>query len=600
MEPLSDKASRLVRATLAQLRVPPEIPLAEWIESNVRLPEGLSAMPGRMKLWPYQAAIANAIGDPHVERVVLVKAARIGFTSLLTAALANWTSNDPQAVLVLLPVESDCRDYVTSDLEPLFAASGLAGVLTEERVGQRGKTRNTILSRKFPGGSLKIVAAQAPRNLRRHTAKILLIDEADAMEASAEGNPLALAEKRTLTFADRKIIVGSTPLLEDTSHVLRAYAASDMRVFECPCPECGAFTEIMWQHIEWPPGEPEGAAFRCPHCAALVEETRKLAMVTQGRWRATAPEVANHAGFRLNSLVSLLHNARWGVLAAEFLRAKDNPETLQPFVNTVLAQGWRAAGEDLDDTALADRVEPFGLDAIPPEVLVITAGCDVQDDRIEISFAGFARDGTCYVLAHAVLYGPTAADQIWIDLDDVLKQRWPHPLGGTIGVDASAVDAGDGGAYDRVLKFCTPRWNRRIFATKGAAGFARPAFKQSAALKGRLSQRLYIIGVDSIKSVLFAKLQRGKMIRFSNALGPEYFEQLASERRVIKYLRGRPEPRFERIPGRRAETLDCLVMCIAAREGCAIALDAREQALRLNPASAPRPNIIRSKWLDGL
>jgi phage terminase large subunit GpA-like protein len=145
MEPLSDKASRLVRATLAQLRVPPEIPLAEWIESNVPLPEGLSAVPGPMKLWPYQAGIANAIGDPHIERVVLVKAARIGFTSLLTAALANWTSNDPQAVLVLLPVESDCRDYVTSDLEPLFAASGLAGVLAEERVGQRGKTRKSCL-----------------------------------------------------------------------------------------------------------------------------------------------------------------------------------------------------------------------------------------------------------------------------------------------------------------------------------------------------------------------------------------------------------------------------------------------------------------------
>src|ERR1700720_1559436 len=112
MESLSAKASRLVLATLAQLRPPPEIPLAEWIEAHVQLPEGLSASPGRMKLWPYQEEIANAIGDPHVERVVLVKAARIGFTSLLTAALANWTSNDPQAVLVLLPVESDCRDYV--------------------------------------------------------------------------------------------------------------------------------------------------------------------------------------------------------------------------------------------------------------------------------------------------------------------------------------------------------------------------------------------------------------------------------------------------------------------------------------------------------
>jgi phage terminase large subunit GpA-like protein len=51
-------------------------------------------------------------------------------------------------------------------------------------------------------------------------------------------------------------VLGSTPLVEETSHVCKAYAASDMRVFEVPCPACGAFTEIKWAHIEWPPGEP--------------------------------------------------------------------------------------------------------------------------------------------------------------------------------------------------------------------------------------------------------------------------------------------------------------------------------------------------------
>src|SRR4029077_10644261 len=111
--------------------------------------------------------------------------------------------------------------------------------------------RNTLLSRRFAGGSLKVVAARAPRNLRRHTVRILLIDEADAMEVTAEGDPVALAEKRTLSFANRKIIVGSTPLFEDTSHVLRAYSESDRRVFECPCPACSNFTEILWQHVEW-------------------------------------------------------------------------------------------------------------------------------------------------------------------------------------------------------------------------------------------------------------------------------------------------------------------------------------------------------------
>jgi phage terminase large subunit GpA-like protein len=107
------------------------------------------------------------------------------------------------------------------------------------------------LHRRFAGGSLKVVASKAPRNLRRHTARVLFIDEADAMEITAEGSPIRLAERRTLTFADRKIVLGSTPLDEETSHVLRAYAQSDQRIYEVRCPECGNFTEILWQHIEW-------------------------------------------------------------------------------------------------------------------------------------------------------------------------------------------------------------------------------------------------------------------------------------------------------------------------------------------------------------
>jgi phage terminase large subunit GpA-like protein len=153
--------------------------------------------------------------------------------------------------------------------------------------------RSTILSRRFAGGSLKTVAAKAPRNLRRHTARILLVDEADAMENSAEGDVIALAEKRTLTFANRKIITGSTPLDEGTSHVCRAYERSDQRVFEVPCPECGAYTEILWQNIEWQPDRPETAAFRCPHCNELIGEEHKPEMLSRGAWRATRPEVVS-------------------------------------------------------------------------------------------------------------------------------------------------------------------------------------------------------------------------------------------------------------------------------------------------------------------
>jgi phage terminase large subunit GpA-like protein len=187
----------------------------------------------------------------------MVKAARVGFTTLLTGALGSYIVNEPSPILALLPTESDCRHYMVMDVEPIFEVTpALKGMLeSSNEVGER----NTLLSRRFPGGALKIVAAKAPRNLRRHTARILMIDEADAMEVGAEGDPIKLGERRTQTFANRKIIIGSTPVHTDTSHVLRAYSNSDQRVYEVPCPSCGVFTEIKWANIVWPEGRTDEA-----------------------------------------------------------------------------------------------------------------------------------------------------------------------------------------------------------------------------------------------------------------------------------------------------------------------------------------------------
>ena len=200
------------------------------------------------------------------------------------------------------------------------------------------------------------------------------MDEADACEPGPEGNPITLAERRTLSFANRKIIIGSTPTFDATSNVLRSYAQSDKRVFEVPCPACGVFTEIQWRHIEWEPDRPETAAFRCPSCAELIHERHKSEMMEAGVWRATAPEVLGHAGFRINALVSPHVNAGWGKLATEFVAAKGQPDQLQTFVNTILAEGWRESAEELDETELMARVEPWSLDDIPADCLLVTAG----------------------------------------------------------------------------------------------------------------------------------------------------------------------------------------------------------------------------------
>ncbi len=584
----------VTRAAFEALRPPPRLPLSAWIERHLVLPEGTSALPGKVRMWPYQRGIADAIGDPAIERVTLVKAVRVGFTTLLTGAIGAFVANEPSPILALLPTEADARDYVVSDIEPIFAATpALRGALSDDV--EEGE-RNTLLHRRFAGGSLKCIAARAPRNLRRHTARVLIIDEADACETGAEGNPLRLAERRTLSFANRKIIIGSTPLFEDTSHVLRAYGESDQRVFECPCPECGALTEIQWAHIEWEPENPAGtAALRCPACKALIEERHKPAMVAAGRWRATAPEVKGHAGFRLNALVSLHANASWSKLAVEFLRAKDDPSELQTFVNTILAQGWREAGAEIEESALMSRAEPFGLDRVPPEVLLVSVGVDTQDDRLECVICGWTRVSECLVLGHVVFWGSFEDDTTWFELDELLKTQWTHPHGGRLKADACCIDAGDGQHYDRVLAFCQPRASKRVMAIKGASG-TRPAIVASRSkVKGG---RLWIVGVDGVKSTIFDRLQRGRMIRFSDALEPVFFEQLSSERRVVRYHRGQPVRRYERIPGKRAEALDALTYSFAARQACVVQLDQRAAELA-SPTPPPRaPQVHRSQWMS--
>lgn len=588
-----DESRRIAAARAVAMRAlipPPRLSMPEWIEANMRLPEDVSAVPGRIHLWGPQRGIAEAIGDPEIERVTLVKPVRVGLSTLITAAIGSYVANEPSPILMLLPTEADARDYVVSDLEPIFAASPtLRGLLSAE-ADEDG--RNTLLSRRFSGGSLKIVAAKSPRNLRRHNVRILLIDEADAMEAGAEGSPITLAERRTLSFANRKIILGSTPTVEATSNVLRSYALSDQRVYEVPCPECGHRHEIMWSDIQWPDGEPTKAHYVCPECGCVIEERHKAAMVDAGEWRATRPEIEGHAGFRLNALVSTLANASWAKLAAEFVSAKTSPDTLQVFVNTILGQGWREAAEELDEAALAARAESFGLDQLPPDVLLITVGVDVQRDRLELVFMGHGRDES-FILGQSVIWGDPHGNDVWSELDEALRTIWPHPNGGFCRVDAAAIDAGDGEMMDRVIAFCRPHLGRRIVAIKGATG-NRPAIKASES-KG---SKLFIVGVDGLKAQLLSRLTRGRSIRFSDTLDARFYEELTSERLTVRYVRGAPVRQWERIPGRRAESLDAVIYGLAVRGLVSANLDRREEEVASETVVPKKPNVVRSSWLE--
>lgn len=561
---ISATLERARREARARIIPPQRRPLSEWIEENLYLPQDVADIAGRVELWPFQPEIANAMSDPDIEKITLVKPTRVGFTTLLTGFVASHVANDPAPIGLYLPTEDDCRDHVVATLEPIFDASPTLSGLLLDGTDERG--RNTLLHRTFPGGSLRVLAAKSPRNFRAKNFRIVIFDEADAMEPTTEGNPIDLGTKRTDSFRNRKIIIGSTPVHADTSNVLRSYATSDRRIYEIPCIHCGAMFELLWKHIHFERGRPETAQCVCPHCNEGIEERYKAEMVSNGAWRALAPEVEGHAGFKFNSLVSLLPNTTWRHLATEWMEKHKDPDTLQVFINTRLAEGWREEGEDLSSEDLAKRVEHFALAAdaeteregIPKEVLALTAGIDVQKDRMEVGVFGHGRPvevkgfllPTLYVMDHTIIWGDPEDNTTYNDLWDYLRRKWQHPLGAQIGISAAAIDSGNWS--DVVYDFAFPRFGHRVIAIKGQAGAARRALEPSKSRKtskGGSTGRIHIVATDFMKKRIFQRLQLPGAIRFSSAVlddRPDYFEQLTAERKVLRMIGGQPVWRFER------------------------------------------------------
>ena len=297
--------------------------------------------------------------------------------------------------------------------------------------------------------------------------------------------------------------------------------------------------------------------------------------------------------------MSALPHATWPKLVAQWEAAQGDDERVKAFVNLCLGEPWAEAADEIDEEALAGRAEGFDLDHVPAEVLAVTVGADLADDRVELSVVGHGRDGAAYVLAHTVIWGSPLDNDTWSEVEALLRQRWRHPHGGTLKVDAAVIDAGDGGHYDAVMAFCNARLGRRILAGKGVFGFSRAAITSSKTKKGRL----FIVGVDSLKSQIINRLARGRTIRFSHTLDGSYFEQLASERRVVRMARGRPVARFERKPGAKAESLDALTYALAAKAALSLnaaAFSQREDELRATVPVKPRQTVFPSRWMtDG-
>jgi hypothetical protein len=239
---------RTVRAALKVLTPPPELTISDWADANRRLSSEASAEPGRWRTSraEYQRGIMDAISDARVETVVVMSSSQTGKTEAQLCAVGYHIDRDPAPIMVVMPTERDAETWSKDRFSPMARDTPcLVGKIADPK--SRDGT-NKILHKRFPGGHLTIVGANAPSGLASRPIRLLFCDEVDRypFSAGAEGDPVNLAKKRTVTFWNRKIVLVSTPTIRGASRIETAYAESDQRQFRVPCPECGTEQVLRW------------------------------------------------------------------------------------------------------------------------------------------------------------------------------------------------------------------------------------------------------------------------------------------------------------------------------------------------------------------
>ncbi|MFN7939140.1 MAG: terminase gpA endonuclease subunit [Bryobacteraceae bacterium] len=523
-------------------------------------------------------------------------------SSLIENYLGYIIELDPGPVLLVQPREVDAEAFSKDRLAPMLRDTpSLGGRVADSRSRD---SNNTILHKKFLGGSITLAAANSPAGLAMRSIRYCLLDEVDRYPASAgsEGDPVNLAITRTANFWNRKVVMCSTPTTKGASRIEHAWLNSNQQSYWVPCPHCSGFQVLRWENLVWPKTEPEQARYRCEHCAREIEDWQKHQMLKAGEWRAARPDVSDVAGFWINGLYSPWR--KWGALAKKFLVDKQSIETLREFVNTVLAEPWDDAAETaVDQAAVMARREHYRA-AVPFGAVVLTVGVDVQKDRLEMELVGWGRGEESWSIEYRVLPGDPSGALVWQELDTYLERRWPHETGISLPVAACAIDSG----YESqaVYEFCRTRYHRRIFAVKGKGG-TLPVWQRKPTSKNIRGEKPWIVGTDTAKETVYGRLKNPTLgtpgySHFPSDRTETYFEQLLGEVLVTTYAKGQPKREWRPKPGVRQEALDARVYAYAGlRALVSMGLSLDNEADRIlataRPQSVPDGDPDRARWL---
>jgi phage terminase large subunit GpA-like protein len=556
-----------IRDVLRYLKPPENLTVSEWAERYRLLDSKTSAMPGpwRNRKTPYLVGIMDEILNYESEEVIFCKCTQVGGSEAMLNMIGYIIQQDPAPTMVVYPTDKLAESISDNRLQPMIKTSPSLSELYREFQSQK-------LELQFSGMYLSLVGSNSPSSLASKAIKYLMLDEVDKYPSNTkkEADPIALARERTKTFANRKIYMTSTPTLRE-GHIWKALENADLeKHYFVPCPHCGEMIELQFNQIKWPDKEgltyterADMAVYVCQECGCTIQDYQKDKMLQEGEWRIVKQNTTNKkkVAFWINTLYSPF--VRFSEIALEFLNSKDDPERLQNFKNSWLAEPWEDMATHMDEDMVLERQTDTPEFVVPDWAKMLTAGVDVQKDCMYYDIRAWGD----YITSQSVTHGQ-ARD--FADIDRVMNATYKNASGDPYQVMLCLVDSGYNA--DDTYEFCVERMDWAM-PVKGSSNPMTSHYRISTVnrpgTKGDGIQLIMTDG-DKYKDMIASRLHKpvgtGSWMVYQGC-DREYARQLTAEHKVNVRSNGRVVqkwvPKAQHIDN---HYLDCACYSLAAAD----------------------------------
>lgn len=621
------RLNKAMRKALAGMTPPDDLTVTQWAEAKRRLSAESAAEPGpwRTERTPYLREPMDAFTDPKVRHIVMVAASQVGKSEFLNNCIGYIIDEDPGSILFIHPTTIDAQEYSKLRIAPMLRDSP---ALRQKIAAPKSRdSHNTILQKAYPGGILTMCGSTEAHALASKPIRYVFGDERDRWATSAgnEGDPWDLAMARQTTFYNAKAVEVSTTTIKNASAIEAAYYTGTMERWNSKCPHCGEYHEIRWSDIRFEYDEiivshkktykVKKVYYTCPGCGCISTEAEMKR--APAKWIAENPEAYGQGtrSFWLNAFVSQW--ASWESIVLKYLNALGSTKKMQVVFNTCFGEPWEDRGDIEDEDSLLARREDYGKDKngeaveLPPGVLVLTAGVDTQDDRMEYEIVGHGFFGETWGIEKGIVMGRPDDDATWNKLDEVVFDRVMRFENG-VGLRVSMSFVDEGGHFTQSVRAqCNARISKKVFCIKGMPGQDKPYISPPKKQKIFVNQIAvgtcwqYQLGVDSGKEIIMDNLRvqtpGQKYCHFPKRddYGSAYFAGLLSETKVYDPNKKQPWS-WKKIPGHeRNEPLDCRNYALAAFKALPKNLDEIDRQIKaasgVRVPAPPSANITPPK-----